>query len=115
MRRVLTFMRRYRALLIGYFIAVVLDSVIVAIPPLLLRSLIDKAIPEHNRSLVALLAGAALAIALADAGLSLFQRWYSCTRSARASLHLRVALFDHVQACRSLSSHGHRPAHSNPA
>ena len=98
MRRVLTFMRRYRALLIGYFIAVVLDSVIVAIPPLLLRSLIDKAIPEHNRSLVALLAGAALAIALADAGLSLFQRWYSARVGEGIIYDLRVALFDHVQA-----------------
>jgi ATP-binding cassette subfamily B protein len=97
LKRVLGYVRPYRALLIGFIVAVIIDSIVTVIPPLLLRSLIDNAIPEKNRSLVAFLAIGAIALAFADAGLSLLQRYYSSRLGEGLIYDLRVALFDHVQ------------------
>ena len=52
LRRVLHLARPYRAQLIGFVISVVLAAVIGAVPPLILRALIDTAIPDKNRELV---------------------------------------------------------------
>ena len=97
LRRALGYVRPYRAILIGFLVTVVLDAVVVAVPPLLLRSLLDKAIPEHNRGLVAALAATAVALAFADALLSLLQRWFSSRMGEGLIYDMRVQLFDHVQ------------------
>jgi ATP-binding cassette subfamily B protein len=96
-RRVFGYVRPYRALLIGFVVAVVIDSIVTVIPPLLLRSLIDNAIPHKNRELVAVLAICAVALAFADAGLSLLYRYFSSLMGEGLIYDLRVALFDHVQ------------------
>jgi ATP-binding cassette subfamily B protein len=97
MKRVLKMTRPYRRLLIVFAAAVVVDAVIGAIPPLFLRALIDTAIPDRDRTLVFVLAGAAVLVAVADAGLSLLQRWYSSRIGEGLIYDMRTALFDHVQ------------------
>src|SRR5437016_2462438 len=97
MRRVLGYVRPYRAILIGFIVVVVLDAVVTAIPPLLLRALLDKALPEKSRGLVAILAATAVALAFADAFLSLLQRWFSARMGEGLIYDMRVQLFDHVQ------------------
>jgi ATP-binding cassette subfamily B protein len=96
-RRVMTYVRPYRSLVIVFIVAVVVDAVVEATPPLLLRSLLDTAIKHHRSGLVTGLAVAAVAIAFADAGLSLLQRWLSSKIGEGLIYDLRVALFDHVQ------------------
>ncbi len=71
LRRVLKLARPYRRQLIGFVITVVLAAVISAVPPLILRALIDTAIPEKDRQLVGLLAFGAVFLALVNAGLTL--------------------------------------------
>jgi ATP-binding cassette subfamily B protein len=97
LRRVFGYVRPYRAQLIGFVVAVIIDSIVTVIPPLLLRSLIDTAIPQKNRNLVALLAICAIALAFADAALSLVQRYFSSRMGEGLIYDMRVALFDHVQ------------------
>ncbi len=97
LRRVLGFARPYRGLLIGFLFAVIAASVVTAIPPLLLKSLLDTAVPDENRGLVTALAAGAVALALANAALSLLQRWYSARIGEGLIYDMRVALFDHVQ------------------
>ena len=63
----LRFARPYRAKLIWFVVTIVVLAIVDVFPPLLLRSLIDKAIPEGSRDLVMLLAAAAAAIAIAAA------------------------------------------------
>jgi ATP-binding cassette subfamily B protein len=96
-RRVLGYVRPYRRALIGFIVSVVGASIATVIPVLLLKSLIDKAVPQHNRGLVAVLALAAVGLALANALLSLVQRWYSARIGEGLIFDLRVQLFDHVQ------------------
>jgi len=96
-RRVLGLARPYRGLLIGFLVAVIAAAVVTAIPPLLLKSLLDTAVPDQNRGLVTALATGAVALALASAALSLLQRWYSARIGEGLIYDMRVALFDHVQ------------------
>jgi ATP-binding cassette subfamily B protein len=97
LRRVLTWVRPYRRQLILFIFAVVLDAIVMVIPALLVRDLIDNALVHRNRHLVALLAAAAVALAFADAMLSLTQRYLSSRVGEGLIFDLRVALFDHVQ------------------
>ena len=97
MRRVLTFIRPYRRQLIWFVLAVIAGAIAVAIPPLLFRSLLDTAVPDKNRSLVGLLAAAAVGLAFANALFSLVQRFYSARIGEGLIYDLRVSLFDHVQ------------------
>jgi ATP-binding cassette subfamily B protein len=96
-RRVLGYISPYRALLVGFIVAVIASAVTAAIPPLLFRSLLDDAVPDKNRALVAALAAAAVGLAFANALLSLVQRWFSAKIGEGLICDLRIALFDHVQ------------------
>jgi ATP-binding cassette, subfamily B, bacterial len=96
-RRVLRLARPYRSQLIGFVVTVVLAAVISALPPLILRAVIDTAIPEKDRALVGLLAAGAVFLALLNAGLTLIQRYYSARIGEGLIFDMRTALFDHVQ------------------
>lgn len=97
LRRVLKLARPYRKQLIGFVITVVLAAVVSAVPPLILRALIDTAIPDKDRQLVGFLAFAAVFLALFNAGLTLIQRYYSARIGEGLIFDMRTALFDHVQ------------------
>ncbi len=96
-RRVLSLSRPYRGLLIGFLLTVVAASIVAVIPPLLFRSLIDTAVPDEDRSMVAWLALGTVGLAIANALLNLAQRWYSARIGEGLIFDMRVALFDHVQ------------------
>ncbi len=99
MRRVVTYIKPYTRPLIFFVIAVVLGSIATALTPLLLKELLDKAIPpaHHNRHLVMLVAVGAVGLALFNGVLSLAQRYYSSRIGEGLIYDLRVKLFDHVQ------------------
>jgi ATP-binding cassette subfamily B protein len=97
MRRVLRLARPYRWLLIGFLVTATAAAITTAIPPLLFRSLLDTAVPDKNRTLVAWLAVGAVVLAVANALLSLWQRWYSARIGEGLIFTMRVKLFDHIQ------------------
>ncbi|MBV8952030.1 MAG: ABC transporter ATP-binding protein [Actinobacteria bacterium] len=102
LRRVLGFARPYRWQLVGFLVMVILAAVAGAIPPLLLRHLIDRGLPGRytktgNLGVVTWVAIAATSLAVAGAALSLGQRWYSARIGEGLIYDLRRALFDHVQ------------------
>ena len=97
MRRVLRLARPYRWLLIGFLATAVAASITTVLPPLLFRSLLDTAVPDKNRNLVAWLAVGAVVLAVANALLSLWQRWYSARIGEGLIFTMRVKLFDHIQ------------------
>jgi ATP-binding cassette, subfamily B, bacterial len=96
-RRVLRLARPYRAQLVGFLMTAVAASVATVIPPLLFRSLLDTAVPNKDRGLVTWLALAAVGLALANALMSLWQRWFSARIGEGLIYDMRAALFDHVQ------------------
>jgi len=97
LRRVWVLARPYRGQLIGFVVMVVAAAVVSAVPPLILRALIDTAIPDKDRQLVGLLALGAVFLALFNAALTLVQRYYSARIGEGLIFDMRTALFDHVQ------------------
>src|SRR3712207_5559478 len=76
-RRVLSFARPYRREL-GIFVSlVVLAAAVSVITPLLVRRLLDEAIPERDLGLVWTIFLAYAGLVVLDAALALGNRWYS--------------------------------------
>jgi len=97
LRRAWVFARPYRIMIIGFLATIVLDAILVLAPPLLLRSMLDNAIPSGDRRQVWILAGLTVLAALGDAILSVAQRWWSARIGEGLIYELRSALFDRVQ------------------
>jgi ATP-binding cassette, subfamily B, bacterial len=96
-RRVAEFARPYRGQIIGFLAAIITAALLGLVPPLVTKWIIDEAIPRADRGQLSLLAGLAVAAALADAVLSLVERWLSARIGEGLIYDLRVRVFDHVQ------------------
>src|SRR4051812_20664787 len=96
-RRVLGLTRPYRGALIGFLVTVVLSAAVAVVPALLFGALLNNTVGSKNETVVLGLALAAVGVAIANAVLSLLQRWYSAKVGEGLIYDMRVALFDHVQ------------------
>jgi ATP-binding cassette, subfamily B, bacterial len=97
-RRMLTFAVPYRRILAVFLPVVVVDAIISAINPLILRALIDNGIGKHDADLVITLAFLAGGLALADAGLSLTERRISAVIGEGLIFDMRSKVFRHIQS-----------------
>ena len=95
--RVWRFARPYRALVIGFLATVILEAVLGLLPPLLFGRIIDTAIPNQDRRLLGIFAGAIVGSSLLSGVVGLFERYWSSRIGEGVIYDLRVALFDHVQ------------------
>jgi ATP-binding cassette subfamily B protein len=96
-RRVWGFARDFRWQIAGYLSLLALSALAAVIPPLLVRELLNTAIPRGSFTLVNLIGLAAVGVALANAGLALGQRFLSSRIGEGLIYRLRTTLFDHVQ------------------
>ena len=96
-RRVGGFARPYRTQIVFFLVAIVGAALLGLAPPLLFKWIIDDAIADGDRGLLTLLAGLAVAAAVADSALSLVERWLSARIGEGLIFDLRVRVFDHVQ------------------
>jgi ATP-binding cassette subfamily B protein len=98
-KRVLAFARPYRRDIVIFLFAVVLDAVIGVAGPVLAGSAVNT-ITGHREGAAGVVVRIALliaALALADALLSLVNRWYSARIGEGIILSLRTRVYDHVQ------------------
>jgi ATP-binding cassette subfamily B protein len=96
-RRSAEFARPFRWMLAGYVGVIVLEALIALVPPLVVRQIIDVAIPAKDRAAVTVLALISVAAAVATQALSWFDRYWSARIGEGLIYALRVRLFDHVQ------------------
>ena len=96
-RRMMTFAVPYKKILAVFLPVVVLDAVISAINPLILRALIDNGIERHHADLVIGLACFAGGLALLDAVLSLTERRISAVIGEGLIFDMRSKVFRHIQ------------------
>ena len=96
-RRVWTFARPYRGTIAVFLGAILVAALLGVVPPLVVRHILDVAIPDGDRSAIMWLAGLAVGAALLDAALAIVQRWCSARVGEGLIADLRRTLFAKVQ------------------
>jgi ATP-binding cassette subfamily B protein len=101
-KRILTYLRPYRFLLVWFLIVVVADAIVGVAPPLVLGQIIDKGIygSQAQSARIGLIVAFALllvGLAVVDAGLSLVQRYASARIGEGLVCDMRSQVFSHVQ------------------
>ncbi len=96
-RRIAGLFGPYRRRL-GTVLGLILVSAgLAAITPFLLRAVLDEAIPRRDTTLLALLVGGMIAIAVVTGALGVAQTWLSNTVGQRVMHDLRAAVYRHLQ------------------
>jgi ATP-binding cassette subfamily B protein len=96
-RRTAQYARPYRWMILAMLVLIVIIALLNLIPPLLMRALIDQALPQGNMRLLTLLAVGMLAVPLATGLLGVAQRYLGAQVGEGVICDLRTALFAHFQ------------------
>ena len=96
-RRIISYARPYRLDLALFLTLTAVSAVITVAVPLLLKTIVDNGILKHDTTVVLAVAGVVAGLAVAGAGLSIAQRWYSARVGEGLIYDLRTQVFRHVQ------------------
>jgi ATP-binding cassette subfamily B protein len=96
-RRILRFAAPYKRMLGVFLVLIVIDAVIGVANPLIYREIINKGILGHRSGLIVALALLVAGLALADAVLSLGQRYFSARVGEGLIFDMRSKVFAHIQ------------------
>ncbi|MFD8530335.1 ABC transporter ATP-binding protein [Streptosporangium canum] len=96
-RRIARYARPFSRHISAFLALVVIGSGIVIANPLLMKAIIDNGIIPKRPGVVVTLAVVIAVLAVADAGLTLAQRWFSARVGEGLIYNLRTEVFDHVQ------------------
>ncbi|MBT8216856.1 MAG: ABC transporter ATP-binding protein [Acidimicrobiia bacterium] len=97
LKRVFAYASPYRVELTLVFITIILITGVTLLPPLLIRDLLDNAIPDENLSRVTVLGLLMVAVPLVNGILGVLQRWASARAGEGIIFDLRRQLFSHLQ------------------
>ncbi|HEX4541367.1 MAG TPA: ABC transporter ATP-binding protein [Acidimicrobiales bacterium] len=96
-RRILRFAAPYKRMLAVFLVLIVIDAVIGVANPLIYRDIINKGILGHRSGLIVALALLVAGLAIADAVLSLGQRYFSARVGEGLIFDMRSKVFAHIQ------------------
>jgi ATP-binding cassette subfamily B protein len=96
-RRILRFARPYRRMLSVFLALIVIDALLGVLNPLLYKVIIDEGIIPRNSALIVQIGLLLVVLAIADAGLSLWQRWISARVGEGLIYDMRTQIFAHFQ------------------
>ncbi len=97
LRRVAGYGRPYLGRLVGVLVTVLTISGLSVIPPVLIRLLIDQAIPDGDLGALTWLGIGMVAVPLVIAGVGILQRWWSSQAGEGIIFDLRRQLYAHLQ------------------
>ena len=95
-RRVLAFLKPYIWQIALILLSIAVSSILSLLPPLLIRAIIDIALPERNPYLLNLLSLGSLGLAVASALLQVGRTYLITSTSQRIMLDLRAQLYEHL-------------------
>lgn len=98
LRRVFAYGRPYRWLLAGVLATILIISMLTVVPPLLIRELVDRAVPEADLGRLTLLGAGMVAAPLVTVSVGALQRWMSARAGEGIIYDLRRSLYTHLQA-----------------
>ena len=96
-RRVAGLFRPHRWRLLLVVLVIVESSVVALVQPLLIQVIIDRALPQGNRSLLLLCAGGLVAVAATNGVLGIAQAWLATSVGQAVTNDLRTRVFAHLQ------------------
>ncbi|WP_408895572.1 ABC transporter ATP-binding protein [Nocardioides sp. R1-1] len=96
-RRILRFARPHRRMLVGFVVLSVVTSGLAVATPVLAGRVVNAIVAGDEQAVVVRLALAIAGLAVLDAAFGLLGRWLSSKIGEGLILHLRTAVFDHVQ------------------
>ena len=96
-RRIVAFARPYRRKLAVFLVLIIIDALLGAANPLLYRAIIDDGILPRNSAFIVEVGIVLVILAIADAGLSLWQRWISARIGEGLIFQMRTQVFAHFQ------------------
>jgi ATP-binding cassette subfamily B protein len=97
LRRIGGFARPHRGLLVRFLLLSVVTAVLAVATPVLAGRVVDALVGREDLHVVVWLAILIAAIALAETGIGIWNRWLSARIGEGLILDLRTAVFDHVQ------------------
>ncbi|MCC6891408.1 MAG: ABC transporter ATP-binding protein [Anaerolineae bacterium] len=97
LKRVLSYARPYRWKLVGMLFIILATTGLALLTPLLMRDLIDNALPHKDVSRLITVTLGLLFIPFFSAGINILQRWLNSAVGEGVTYDLRVALFAHLQ------------------
>ena len=95
--RALAYLRPYRLLVVVILVCLIAGALLLAVPPLLIRDLIDVAIPEGNRRLLSWLVVGMVALYLGNGLITVLQNHLNTIGSQRIMSDIRNQLYEHLQ------------------
>jgi len=87
----------YKTKIVVVLATILVISVLSVVPPLIMRTLIDRAIPDEDLRLVTLLGLAMVAVPVVNGVLGVVQRWASAAIGEGIIFDLRRQLYHHLQ------------------
>jgi ATP-binding cassette, subfamily B, bacterial len=96
-RRVLGYARPHRVKIVLVLLLILVSSLLGLVSPLLIRQLIDTALPNKDVRLLDVLALGLILIPIANAVIGVLQRYLNASIGEGVIYELRVALFAHLQ------------------
>lgn len=97
LRRVFAYGAPYRMLLVGVLVTILVVSGLTVVPPILIRDLVDNAIPRADVGRLTLLGVAMVVVPLIGVSVGALQRWMSSKAGEGIIYDLRRALYIHLQ------------------
>jgi ATP-binding cassette subfamily B protein len=97
LRRVATYARPYVGRIVLMLLTILAITGLTLVPPLLMRALIDQALPNRDLGQLNLLAAGMVLVPLASGLIGVFQRYVSSQIGEGIIYDLRRAVFDHLQ------------------
>ena len=96
LRRVWSYGRPYSRKLLGVLVTILIISGMGVVPPILIRQLVDEAIPRKDFGQLTVLGLGMILVPLVSAGVGVAQRWWSSTVGEGIIFDLRRELFAHL-------------------
>lgn len=97
LKRIAALFAPHKATIVVVVLLISVSSIIGLAQPFLVRGIIDTALPAKDLRLLALLAGAMIAVAAATAVIGVIQTWMTTAMGQKIMHSLRTRLFTHLQ------------------
>ncbi|MGD8215758.1 ABC transporter ATP-binding protein [Aestuariimicrobium sp. Y1814] len=97
LRRVAALFAPHKFTIVLVMLLISASSLVGLAQPFLVRAVIDTALPQQDVSLLALLAGAMVAVAATTSAIGVIQTWLATRMGQRVMHSLRTSLFGHLQ------------------